>query len=179
MKKNTKSAILPIHVLYDEFGHSSIPHFEDIITKVRKYQVSISMILQDFAQLKAHYGESGVKTILGGGTVSKLFFKGVDMEMARIVEGILGKVKIDYKLNTGEIASKEENLMNDDRVRTMKDGKAIFITSNKEPIRLNTKPYFTQKRFRFLKNFPSHPFPTGDTKELEYITLNDQKGERT
>lgn len=137
---------LPIHVLYDEFGHSSIPDFEDIITEIRKYRVSISMILQEYAQLKKHYGETGAKTIIGGGTGSKLFYSGIDLDMAKIVEGMLGKVKIEYRLNTGEIASKEENLMNADRIRTMHDDKAIFITANKEPIRLKTKPYFKQFR---------------------------------
>lgn len=136
---------LPIHVLYDEFGHSSIPEFEDIITEIRKYRVSISMILQEYSQLKKHYGESGVKTILGGGTGSKLFYSGIDLDMAKIVEGMLGKVKIEYRLNTGERASKEENLMNADRIRTMKDDNAIFITANKEPIMLKTKPYFQQR----------------------------------
>ena len=60
------------------------------------------MILQEYAQLKKHYGETRAKTILGGGTGSKLFYSGIDLDMAKIVEGMLGKVKIEYRLNTGE-----------------------------------------------------------------------------
>jgi type IV secretion system protein VirD4 len=49
---NTK---MPIYTLLDEFGHQTIPHFSSIITTIRKYKVSISIILQSISQLEAKY----------------------------------------------------------------------------------------------------------------------------
>jgi len=58
----------------DEFGHSSIPDF-DTLTTIRKYDVSISMILQSISQLESRYGKTAgeVEKMLGKQIITENF----------------------------------------------------------------------------------------------------------
>jgi len=67
---------LPIYCLLDEFGNMNIPKFSSIITTIRKYKVSISIIIQNINQLNEIYSVNKAKTILDGGIASKLIFSG-------------------------------------------------------------------------------------------------------
>jgi len=58
---------LSVYDLLNEFCRSSIPDFDTILTTIRKYDVSISMILQSISQLESRYGKTEAKTILEGG----------------------------------------------------------------------------------------------------------------
>ena len=51
---------LPIYVLYDEFGHSTIPNFVSTANTIRGYKVSLSIVLQAIGQLNARFKRRGV-----------------------------------------------------------------------------------------------------------------------
>ena len=74
------TSTLPVYCLLDEAGHTRIPNLATIITTIRKYRVSISLILQSITQLETAYGESQAKTIMDGGVTSKIFYAGLDLE---------------------------------------------------------------------------------------------------
>lgn len=57
---------LPVYVLYDEFGHSTIPDFVSTANTIRGYKVSLSIVLQSIAQLSARYGRDAAQSIQGG-----------------------------------------------------------------------------------------------------------------
>jgi len=65
---------LPVHLMLDEFGHTSIPEFATTCTTIRKYEVSLSVILQNFTQLHTNYGNTEAKTIIEGGFQSRIFY---------------------------------------------------------------------------------------------------------
>lgn len=96
---------LPIYCLLDEFGNMSIPNFSSIITTIRKYKVSISIILQDFAQLQLRYGDNEAHTILNGGISGKIFFNGADHTITQMLEAILG-TKVEEEETNGLIHKK-------------------------------------------------------------------------
>jgi len=163
---------LPIYVLYDEFGHSVIPNFDTVATTIRKYRVSLSIILQDFGQLKKRYGEDAAKTILSGGMRTKLFYPGLDSETSRMVEEMLGKVRYESK-NGSQKNIREENLMNADRVRRMEDGQALCVTANEEPLIIQTTPSYRNRHLAQMMNLPPYPFPPPlPSEQLRFFPLS-------
>jgi type IV secretory pathway TraG/TraD family ATPase VirD4 len=147
---------LPIFILYDEFGHGNIPYFDMIATNIRKYKVSLSIVLQSVSQLEAQYGKEKAKTIIEGGIGSKLFYPGSSLQTAEEIQRLLGKVirdtyshSNDTKGTTkGAFNRQEFNLLNADEIRTLKDNEALFITGNKKPVLLKTKAYFENNRYK-------------------------------
>ena len=163
---------LPIHVLYDEFGHSMIPGFDTVATTIRKYRVSLSIILQDFGQLRERYGDHAAKTILSGGMRTKVFYSGLDLETSRMVEEMLGRVQYETKQG-GHRSVREENLLNADRIRRMQSGQAICVTANEEPVLLRTVPCYEDSRMKSLMDLPPYPLPAQlPSSGLKYVSLS-------
>ena len=134
--ENTK---IPIFCLLDEFWDQKIPYFSSIITTIRKYKVSISIILQSISQLESKYWRSEADIILNGGISSRVFYSWADSSTTRILADIIGtkKVKEDDTNYT-----RVENLINPCNIRTLKDNQAIYIYWNKQPVLLNIRPYY-------------------------------------
>ena len=149
---------LPLHVLYDEFGHSKIAGFDTVATTIRKYRVSLSIILQDFGQLEKQYGKEAARTILSGGMRTKLFYAGLDIHTAEMVEKMLGKVVVERK-NGSHKDVRIKNLMNADRISRMDADEAIGVTSNKEPFVIHTTPSYRHPHLKRVMQMPPVPFP--------------------
>ena len=157
MAELPSSKDLPLFILYDEFGHANIPNFDLVATNIRKYKVSLTLVLQSFSQLYTQYGHERAKTIIEGGVNSKLFYAGASLDTAKTIEQMLGKVirdEIYISSTTGEKMSRREfNLLNADEVRTLPENQAFFITGNKRPALLNITPYYQNKKFKNKENF--------------------------
>ena len=148
----------PIYILYDEFWHSSIPWFQSKITTLRKFKVSCSLIIQSYSQLKERYGDNGAKTIVEWWVASKLFFAWADMETAKMVEELLWKVKHKDMVDIYNIQTREENLMNADRIRTLEEWKSVYVYGNKEPIILDMKKYFKTNPYKQYAKIKPYEF---------------------
>jgi len=164
MRTRPSAKDLPIYCILDEAGHSAIPHLGTIMTSIRKFKVSISLILQSTSQLEHQYGKHESRTILEGGVGSKLFYAGVDLDTAKTVEQMLGRVK--------EKERGERNLMNADRITRMKSDQAIFFHGNQEPILCTTHPYYKQPYLARRTKRPPVDF-TGSAGRFEvpYVDL--------
>lgn len=102
MKELPKKNDLAIYCLLDEFGNMNIPNFATIVTTIRKYNVSISIILQNMTQLYSRYSKDDAKSILDGGIANKLIYSGADLELAKELSEMFGekeviKRDVDYK----------------------------------------------------------------------------------
>ena len=163
LMKERNPANLPVYLLLDEFGHLAIPNFSTIITTIRKYRVSISILLQSVTQLEKQYGKADANTILSGGIGSKIFYSGADLETTVMLEKILGVVKR---------GGREEKVMTLDKIRTMKSNRAIYIYSNKKPVLLKIRPYY--KSFRFKRYASLEPFKIQNSfdESLKYVDLD-------
>lgn len=172
MNKIPDKKDLPIHCLMDEFGHCSIPNFATVITTIRKYKVSISLVLQSINQLYTKYGIHEGKTIINGGITSKLFYSGGDPETCKLVEELLGRVtEEEINKKTGTTNRREYNLLNADRIRTLPKDQAILINGSNEPILLDkVKPYFNRGIFK-RKIKPSYNLSHTSISNLDYINL--------
>lgn len=166
-----KNRSLPIYFLLDEFGHLAIPNFSTIITTIRKYKVSISVILQSISQLETRYGKAEANTIFNGGLASKIFYSGGDLETVSMLEKILGKVKYSTKTLSGDVSRREENLMNADRIRTLEDNEAIYLFANKEPVLMKVEPYYRIGRFKSRSKMKPFNLKRASRQEIQYVNL--------
>lgn len=179
MESLPKKDDLPIFCLLDEFGNLNLPDFETTITTIRKYKISISIILQDLAQLSNKYGKENANTILNGGIASKLFYSGADLPTTEMLSKILGS-KEEIKTNIdGNFYFKDEPVMASSDIRTMKDDEALFIMTNKLPLKLKIKPYYKD----FILKTQTKKAPYKQEKSIrnlrvEYIDLHFGENEK-
>ncbi|MCI1901842.1 MAG: type IV secretory system conjugative DNA transfer family protein [Bifidobacteriaceae bacterium] len=87
---------VPLHCFLDEFANiGTIPGFERLIATIRSRGISVSVIIQNIAQLKAKYKDSW-ETILGN-CDSTLFLGGGEASTTELVSKRLGKQTIDTR----------------------------------------------------------------------------------
>ena len=140
---------LPVYILYDEFGHSSIPNFVSTANTIRAYKVSLSIILQSISQLNARYGKDYADSIQGGFN-TYLTYAGADPQTASFFENIIGKVRERQKKEFDDPTDqyREYNLLNASEVRTISSNETLIVSSNRQPVRLKTTPYFENWTFK-------------------------------
>lgn len=155
----------PVYFFLDEFGNMPpIHNFATMTTTLRKRKCSISLILQALSQLETVYGKTESDTILTGGVANKLYFSGLDLSTCEYLEKVLGSsTSYDLFMQSGAVndnaRSVEIPLMRSHEVRTMNDDSAIFITTNKKPIKLKMKPFYKDTRLlRLSKILPVNGF---------------------
>ena len=154
----------PVFFFLDEFGNlGKVPNFSSISTTLRKRKCSISVILQEMAQLTAVYGQHDAKSIFSGGMANKLFFSGLDLETCTYLERVLGKATesgavMEGKGDSGvKITTTSKSLMAADQIRMMGQDDAVLVSGARLPIKLQMKPYFKVWRWnRMVKNCNAH-----------------------
>jgi len=142
MDKLPSSRDLHLYCLLDEFGNMNIPRFSSVITTIRKYHVSISIILQNINQLINQYSQNEAKTILDGGIASKLIYSGADLDLGSSLEKMFGYKEVLKTQADGTHRYEKESVMNVSEIRTMKDNEALFVYANKKPLKMSIKPYY-------------------------------------
>jgi type IV secretory pathway TraG/TraD family ATPase VirD4 len=100
---------LPCYVLYDEFGHSTLPGFVSVANTIRGYKVSLSIVLQSISQLQARYGQAYAYSIQGG-FGSYLTYSGADPQTAQFFENVSGRVVEKQKTRLRISASTAPNI---------------------------------------------------------------------
>ena len=161
--RKTGKTCLPVYCQLDEFGHTSLPNFPTTCTVIRKFEVSLSVILQNFSQLESNYGKTDAKSIIEGGFQTKMFYPGLPHGTASEVETALGQEVVREVNLKGEAKIKYQSLLNADRIRTLQDGQALMVSGNLEPALLKTIPSYQNKKFvRMMKTPYKH---TGGANE--------------
>lgn len=163
----------PLYCLLDEFGNMNIPKFSSIITTIRKYKVSISMILQNTNQLADKYSSYEAKTILDGGVASKLIYSGIDLETASELEKMFGIKKTLNRAADGQYQYEKENVMSASEIRTMKDDEALFIYANKKPIKIRIKPYYKDFMLNSFSKIKPHTTNYIHDDTVSYVDLEN------
>jgi len=174
MEKRPNEKDLPIFCLLDEFGNLNLPEFETTITTIRKYKVSISIILQSTRQLENKYGQANAETILSGGISSRLFYSGADLPTTEMLSKIIGNMdKVKTNID-GTPYMQKRPVMEASEIRTMKDDEALFITSNKKVVKIKIKPYYNSFILKQFTKIPPYT-ASSDLKNstIEYINLDN------
>lgn len=164
----------------DEFGNlGRIRKFPSIITTLRKRRCSVSLILQDLAQLRSLYGREGAETIFSGGCGSKLFFSGMDTEMCSYVERALGQnTEYDtlYQGISEHARTVAQPLMRADEVRMMGSGKGVLISGRERPALVDMPAYYEVPAWRSLAEKPPAAFSSKSrAQKVRYLPLEEKK----
>lgn len=136
---------LPIHCHFvmDEFANVSLPDdFDKILSVMRSRSVSVSIILQNLAQLKALF-EKQWESIVGN-CDEFLYLGGNEQSTHKYVSELLGKATIDtntYGKSTGHSGSYSTNyqisgreLLTPDEVRMLDNRYALLFIRGEKPV---------------------------------------------
>ena len=134
---------VPVQFLMDEFANVSLPDdFDKILSVMRSRGVSVSIILQNLAQLKALF-EKQWESIVGN-CDEFVYLGGNEKETHKYVSELLGKETIDtntYGKSSGRNGNYSTNyqnmgreLMTPDEVRMLDNGYALLFIRGERPV---------------------------------------------
>ena len=134
---------MPVHFLMDEFANVSLPDdFDKILSVMRSRSVSVSIILQNLAQLKALFDKQWESII--GNCDEFLYLGGNEQSTHKYVSELLGKETIDtntYGKSSGRSGNYSTNyqisgreLLTPDEVRMLDNQYAILFIRGERPI---------------------------------------------
>ena len=134
---------IPVHFLMDEFANVSLPDdFDKILSVMRSRGVSVSIILQNLAQLKALF-EKQWESIVGN-CDEFLYLGGNEQSTHKYVSELLGKSTIDtntYGRSSGRSGNYSTNyqisgreLLTPDEVRMLDNQYAILFIRGERPV---------------------------------------------
>ena len=167
---------LPTHVHFcmDEFANVVLPDdFEKIISVIRARGISVSIVLQNMAQIKALF-EKQWESIVGN-CDEFLYLGGNEQSTHKYVSELLGKATIDtntYGKSSGRSGSYSTNyqvtgreMMTPDEVRMLDNRYALLFIRGERPVK--------DLKFDILK----HPFiketADGDAKPYQHGRAHD------
>lgn len=136
---------LPIHVHFvmDEFANVALPdEFDKLLSTMRSREISVSIILQNLAQLKALFKDTWESIV--GNCDEFLYLGGNEQSTHKYVSELLGKETLDtntYGLSRGHNGSYSTNyqqtgreLYTPDEVRMMDNREAILFIRGERPV---------------------------------------------
>ena len=136
---------LPVHVrcIFDEFANVALPDdFERVLATCRSREISINIIIQNMAQLKALFKDSWEN--ITGNCDTFLYLGGNEQGTFKYVSELLGKETIDTQTHSqsrGRNGSYSTNhqqagreLLTPDEVRTLDNAKAILLIRGEAPV---------------------------------------------
>ena len=163
---------LPVHVHFvmDEFANVSLPDdFDKILSVMRSREVSVSIILQNLAQLKALF-EKQWESIVGN-CDEFLYLGGNEQSTHKYVSELLGKETIDtnsYGRSYGSHGNYSKNdqisgreLLTPDEVRMLDNNYALLFIRGERPVK--------DLKFNLKEHFNSIYTPIGNKNVKPYI----------
>lgn len=155
---------LPIHVrcILDEFANiGQIPNFEKIISVIRSREISVSVILQNIAQLKAAYKDNA-NTIMGNCDTT-LFLGSGEVETAKLMSERVGKTTIDHKGTSttkgqqGSYSLQDQiigrELITAAEVSLMKDDECLLFIRGVKPFKSKKFNIKSHKNYKKLSDY--------------------------
>ena len=133
-----------VHFVMDEFANIALPDdFDKVLSVMRSRNISVSIILQNLAQLKALFEKQWENII--GNCDTFLYLGGNEQSTHKYISELLGKETIDttnYGRTTGHSGSYSTNyqitgreLMTPDEVRLLDNKYALLFIRGEKPIK--------------------------------------------
>lgn len=171
---------VPVHFLMDEFANVSLPDdFDKILSVMRSRGVSVSIILQNLAQLKALF-EKQWESIVGNCDVF-LYLGGNEQSTHKYVSELLGKETIDtntYGKSTGRSGNYSTNyqisgreLLTPDEVRRLDNEYAILFIRGEKPIMDLKYDILKHPNVSLTTDGKGKPFKHGETS-IDFSSLS-------
>ena len=177
---------LPVHVhfLMDEFANVSLPdEFDKLLATMRSREISVSIIIQNMAQLKALF-EKQWESIVGN-CDEFLYLGGNEQSSHKYVSELLGKETIDtntYGQSRGRNGSYSTNyqvsgreLMTPDEVRMLDNQYALLFIRGERPIRDFKYDILKHPNVRYTTDGGAPAFKHGeDTRSFATVTFSPE-----
>ena len=173
---------LPVHVrcIMDEFANiGQIPDFDKVIAFVRSMGMSLNVIIQNLAQLKAKYEKTW--EVITGNCDSLLFLGGQEESTLKYISEALGKETIDVKgenRTKGKSPSTSENnsilgreLMQTNEVATMPISDCIVRIRSHNPFYCTKYPIEKHPNYQFLEDY--NPDNAYDVKTVRAVSVKE------
>lgn len=177
---------LPVHVhfLMDEFANVALPdEFDKLLATMRSREISVSIIIQNMAQLKALF-EKQWESIVGN-CDEFLYLGGNEQSSHKYVSELLGKETIDtntYGQSRGRNGSYSTNyqvsgreLMTPDEVRMLDNQYALLFIRGERPIRDFKYDILKHPNVRYTTDGGAPAFKHGeDTRSFATVTFSPE-----
>lgn len=170
-----------VHFIMDEFANVCLPDsFDSLLATMRSREISVSIILQNLAQLKALF-EKNWESIVGN-CDEFLYLGGNEQSTHKYVSELLGKETIDtnsYGLNRGRNGSFTKNdqlqareLLTPDEVRMLDNHYGILFIRGEYPVMDLKYDLMKHPKIAFTEDGGAEPFIHGrDTRSELTISL--------
>ena len=134
---------VPVRVLMEEFANVALPDdFERILSTCRSREISINIVVQNMAQLKALFKDSWENVT--GNCDTLLYLGGNELSTHEYISKALGKETIDTRtrgITRGRSGSSNTNFQNagrelltPDEVRMLSNRKALLFIRGERPV---------------------------------------------
>lgn len=134
---------IPVHVMMDEFANVALPdNFERILATMRSRRISVSIIIQNMAQLKVLFKDSYESLV--GNCDTFIYLGGNEQGTHEYISKMLGKETIDTRtrgITKGQHGSSNTNYQNTgrelltlDEVRLLDNSNALIFIRGEKPI---------------------------------------------
>lgn len=134
---------VPVHFVMDEFANVALPdNFERLLATMRSRRISVSIIIQNMAQLKALFKDNWESLV--GNCDTMLYLGGNEQSTHEYISKMLGKETIDTRtrgITKGQHGSSNTNYQNTgrelltlDEVRLLDNSNALIFIRGEKPI---------------------------------------------
>lgn len=144
-----------VYVLLDEAGQIPIKDLPTILTSIRKYRCSCTLLLQEARQLQAFYGQAGYLTIISGACAHKVIFPGVSVDFARELSEAFGRKGFGAARSADGFISDSREVLSPTDIIQGKKNRALYYYRNKPPYYMRMHPAYKQWRFFFARRKPT------------------------
>lgn len=177
---------IPVHLVMDEFANVSLPDdFDKILSVMRSRNVSVSIILQNLAQLKALF-EKQWESIIGN-CDTFLYLGGNEQSTHKYVSELLGKETIDTDSHTrsfgshGNYSTSYQNtgreLLTPDEVRKLDNKYALLFIRGEKPVKDEKYNMLKHPNIDLTANGKEKPYIHGlADKKVAEINLDENEG---
>ncbi|MBQ4110047.1 MAG: type IV secretory system conjugative DNA transfer family protein [Clostridia bacterium] len=192
---------IPVHFVMDEFANVALPdNFERLLATMRSRRISVSIIIQNMAQLKALFKDSWESLV--GNCDTMLYLGGNEQSTHEYISKMLGKETIDTRtrgITRGSHGSSNTNYQNTgrelltlDEVRLLDNSNALIFVRGEKPIvdkkydilsHPNIKltadggavPYTHNKQGKYFKE--SLSFEVDEIVDVSEIVIDSKEGD--
>jgi type IV secretion system protein VirD4 len=144
---------VPVHIIMDEFANVSLPNnFENVLATMRSRNISVSIIIQNMAQLKALFKDSWESIV--GNCDTMIYLGGNEQATHEYISKMLGKETIDTRtrgITKGRQGSSNTNFQNTGRELLTLDEVRLLDNKN-ELIFLRGERAMMDKKYEILKH---------------------------
>ena len=167
---------IPVHFVMDEFANVALPdNFERLLATMRSRRISVSIIIQNMAQLKALFKDSWESLV--GNCDTMIYLGGNEQSTHEYISKMLGKETIDTRtrgITKGSRGSSNTNYQNAgrelltlDEVRLLDNSNALIFIRGEKPIMDKKFDIMSHPNIKFSADGGAKPYKhSKDTKYL-------------